>query len=73
MSYFPDWRIDFEAMKQERKTDGPNETVFWDNLRPRVDINLRENQVPQEPIFDEKPPVTVFSNRVFDEYHSPTL
>lgn len=49
-AYFDDWRIDFEAMKQE-SSSGPIETVFMDNLRPRVDISLRENQVKQDPIF----------------------
>ena len=49
-AYFDDWRIDFEAMKQE-SSSGPISTVFWDDLRPKVDINLSRNQVKQAPIF----------------------
>ncbi|MEE1502989.1 MAG: hypothetical protein UGF89_01930 [Acutalibacteraceae bacterium] len=53
MAYFDSWRIDFEAMKQE-SSRGPIETVFMDSNNPPVDISLRENQVPQAPIFEEE-------------------
>lgn len=54
-------------------SEGRNSTVFIKFSEPDPELNLREGQVEQEPIFGEEPPVPVFSNRVFDEYHSPTL
>lgn len=49
--YFDEWRINFEALKK-KVSQGISPTVFIKFSDEDPELNLRKEQVPQDPIFD---------------------